>query len=105
MENPRPLSPLTNSIICGSELHIASPVSGSNERDFILFRLASVTVAVVVVEAKEPSDFAFTRRSIVGNKFCRDPPRILYGRTLIFAAVLKARRLTVTDTVFTIYLL
>jgi len=80
MENPRPLSPLTNSIICGSELHIARPVSGSSERDFILFRLASVTVAVVVVEAKEPSDFAFTRRSIVGSRFCKDPPRILCER-------------------------
>lgn len=95
MENPRPLSPLTNSIICGSELHIANPVSGSNERDFILFRLASVTVAVVVVEANEPSDFAFTRRSIVGNKFCRDPPRILYGRTVVFfAAYVALRRAT-----------
>lgn len=78
MENPRPRSPFTSSMICGSELHIARPVSGSRERDFILFKLASVTVAVVVVEANEPSDLALTKRSIVGNKFCRDPPRMLY---------------------------
>lgn len=77
MENPRPRSPFTSSIICGSELHIARPVSGSRERDFILFKLASVTVAVVVVEANEPSDLALTNRSIVGSKFCRDPPKML----------------------------
>lgn len=78
MENPRPRSPFTSSMICGSELHIARPVNGSKDRDFILFKLASVTVAVVVVDANEPSDLAFTKRSIVGNKFCRDPPRMLY---------------------------
>lgn len=82
MENPRPLSPFTNSIICGSELHLAKPVNGSSERDRILLRLASVTVAVVVVDANEPSDFAFTKRSILGKRFCSEPPRILCKTTL-----------------------
>jgi hypothetical protein len=76
MENPNPRSPLVSSIICGSELHMAKPVSGSRDRDFILEKLASVAVAVVVVEARDPSDLAFTRRSVAGIRFCRLPPRI-----------------------------
>ena len=56
---------------------MAKPVNGSNERDFIFEKLASVAVAVVVVDANEPSDFAFTRRSVAGIRFCKLPPNIL----------------------------
>lgn len=84
MENPRPRSPLTSSIICGSELHIANPVRGSNDRDFILEKLASVAVAVVVVEARDPSDLAFTSRSVAGIKFCKLPPRMFCKRNTIY---------------------
>lgn len=48
---------------------MAKPVSGSRDRDFILEKLASVAVAVVVVEASDPSDLAFTRRSVAGIRF------------------------------------
>jgi len=77
MENPSPRSPLVNSMIWGSELHMASPVKGSSERDFILDKLASVAVAEVVVDAREPSDFAFTSRSVAGIRFWREPPNKL----------------------------
>lgn len=56
---------------------MAKPVSGSRDLDFIFEKLASVAVAVVVVEASDPSDLAFTRRSVAGIRFCRLPPRIL----------------------------
>lgn len=56
---------------------MARPVSGSSERDLIFEKLVSVAVAVVVVDAREPSDLALTRRSDAGIKFCRLPPRIL----------------------------
>lgn len=48
---------------------MARPVSGSKDLDFILEKLASVAVAVVVVDAREPSDLAFTRRSVAGMRF------------------------------------
>ncbi len=48
---------------------MANPVSGSSDLDFILEKLASVAVAVVVVEARDPSDLAFTRRSVAGIRF------------------------------------
>lgn len=58
---------------------MANPVNGSNERDFILFKLVSVypTVAVVLVEANDPSDLAFTSRSIDGMRLCKEPPSML----------------------------
>lgn len=49
--------------MCGSGLHIASPLSGSRERDLSLERLVSVVAFVVPVEASEPSDLALTKRS------------------------------------------
>lgn len=80
MEKPSPRSPFTNSIICGSELHIASPVSGSNERDFNLDKL--VSVLMVPEEAKEPSDLAFTNLSVAGIKLFKLPPKILCNQKI-----------------------
>jgi len=42
-----------------------------------LDKLASVAVAEVVVDAREPSDFAFTSRSVAGIRFWREPPNKL----------------------------
>lgn len=67
MLNPNPRSPFTSSMTCGSELHIARPVRGSSERDFMREKLESVPA--VAEEASEPSDLALTRRSEAGIKF------------------------------------
>lgn len=76
MLNPRPRSPFTNSMTWGSELHIASPVSGSRERDFMREKLFE-SVPAVAEEAREPSDLALTSRSEAGIRFWRLPPRML----------------------------
>lgn len=67
MEKPKPRSPFINSMMYGSELQAAKPVNGSKERDFSLDRLDSVPT--VLVDAKEPSDFALTNLSVIGIKF------------------------------------
>lgn len=59
MLNPRPRSLLTSSIIWISLLHIASPVKGSKDRDFILARSTDAEAPI----ARDPSDLALTSRS------------------------------------------
>ena len=64
MEKPSPRSAFSNRNTCGSEAHMASPESGSMERDRSRDMLVvSVTEVVAPLEAREPSDFAFTNRS------------------------------------------
>ena len=76
MENPRPRSAFSSTKICGSDDHMARPDSGSMDRDLSRDMLAlAVSVAAEVVaplEAREPSDLAFTRRS-EGNSWPSEP--------------------------------
>lgn len=55
MENPRPLSPFVSSMVTGFEFHMARPVKGCSERDFIFDKISTeLTIA------KLPSLFALT---------------------------------------------
>lgn len=80
MEKPSPRSPLTSSMTCGSELHVARPLSGSKLRDRWLFESGESAAGDTEVEASEPSDLAFTNRSPGGIRLCRLPPRIFCDR-------------------------
>ena len=46
MENPRPRSVLSSSMVITSSVHMARPVSGSRDLDFSLERSALVSVAL-----------------------------------------------------------
>ena len=60
-------------MICGSLFHIASPVNGSKDLDFILDKSHVVEDAGRVVMASEPSDLALTRRSMDGTIDVSEP--------------------------------
>ena len=52
-----------------SSVHIASPVSGSRDFDFSLESRAELSVAGLEL-LMEPSDLAFTSRSLAGWRLC-----------------------------------
>ena len=54
-----------------SSVHMASPVSGSRDLDLSFERRAELSVAGLEL-LMEPSDLAFTSRSLAGCRLCNE---------------------------------